>query len=97
MAKYITSTGTIYRMETGSQGRSFQNLETGATYEMKVMVEREGKAAMVVGLMNGRVAYCQSWMIDVLGAMRYSALGYLPNVDAAISGAYACMESQLPK
>lgn len=95
---YITAGGTVYSMEHISPTqRRFVNVKTGAVYEMSVILERTGKLANVVGLANGGIAYSQSWLIDVKGAMYYSALGYLPNEDAAISGAFDGMMSKLPR
>lgn len=94
--KFVTAFGTVYSMEHLSPTqRRFSN--AGAVYDMSVSVERIGKLANVVGLTNGEIAYSQSWLIDVKGAMYHSFDGYLPNEDAAISGAFDCMMSKLPK
>lgn len=100
--KYQTGK-TVYQVETGglmSSAWQAQNLETGETFAMKVRVlKRLGheKRYEIIGLLNGEIAYHQTWMIDIHGATHYSALGYLPNVDAAISGAFDCMMGKLPK
>ena len=100
MNQYITSTGTAYEMEHGELIRVFTDTATGQRYEMRVRVlhrKGEGKRYTIIGLMNGEIAYNQTWLIDVLGALRYSALGYMPNVQSAISGAFDGMMQKLPK
>lgn len=94
---YIPAPGFTYSMETAEAERRFIRLETGAIYTMRVEIERDGKAAHVRGFINGTVAYEQDWLIDVTLAMRYSAMGYLPNEAAAVSGAFDCMMSKLGK